>query len=275
MLKQRIITAVLLIPLVIWDILNLASPTLAWLLAIFVVLAAWEWAGICGWQRSVMRNGYALVIGLILFSSYGIWHDPQVGYLLLMVACLWWLIAGYWVFNYQRNQDKLPTAAIIKALLGLVILFPAWAALLILHEHDHYGKHWVVFLLVLIWIADSGAYFSGKRWGKLQLADKISPGKTWEGVWGALLVSFIVSVSYSILTTMSFLTGVVFMLLCLITVIASIVGDLLESTFKRQMGIKDSSQILPGHGGVLDRIDSLTSAAPVFVMGLILLGNRF
>jgi phosphatidate cytidylyltransferase len=273
MLKQRVITAVCLIPLVIWDILNFSSAMLAWLLAIFVVLAAWEWAGICGWQQLVMRNSYALIMGLILFESYGIWHDPQVGYLLLIMACLWWLIAGYWVFNYQRHQDKLPTSAVIKALLGFVILFPAWAALLILHEQDHYGKHWVVFLLVLIWVADSGAYFSGKRWGKFQLANKISPGKTWEGVWGALLMSFLVSVSYAILTAMSFVSSGFFMLLCLITVMASILGDLLESAFKRQMGIKDSSQILPGHGGVLDRIDSLTSAAPVFVMGLILLGN--
>ena len=106
MLKQRVITASWLIPLVIWDILNFSSATLAWLLAIFVVLAAWEWAGICGWQQLVMRNGYALIMGLTLFEGYGIWHQPQVGYLLLVVACLWWLIALYWVFNYQHHQDK-------------------------------------------------------------------------------------------------------------------------------------------------------------------------
>jgi phosphatidate cytidylyltransferase len=275
MLKQRVITALLLIPLVIWDILNFSSPTLAWLLAVFVVLAAWEWAGICGWHQLIWRNSYATVMGLTLFMIYGSWHDyPKVGNLLLITACLWWSIAFYWVLNYQRSHDRLPTSSLIKALLGFFILLPAWAALLILHEHDHYGKHWVVFLLVLIWAADSGAYFIGKRWGKFKLADKVSPGKTWEGVIGALLMSFLVSASYAILNAMSLMTVFFFMLLCSITVMASILGDLLESAFKRQMGIKDSSQILPGHGGVLDRIDSLTSAAPIFVMGLILLGNR-
>lgn len=273
MLKQRVITALLLIPLVIWDILNFSSPTLAWLLAVFVVLAAWEWAGICGWHQLIWRNSYAIIMGLTLFMSYGSWHDPQVSHLLLITACLWWSIAFYWVLNYQRNHDQLPTSSLIKASLGFFILLPAWAALLILHEHDHYGKHWVVFLLVLIWAADSGAYFIGKRWGKIKLADKVSPGKTWEGVIGALLMSFLVSASYALLNAMSLMTVLFFMLLCSITVMASILGDLLESAFKRQMGIKDSSQILPGHGGVLDRIDSLTSAAPIFVMGLILLGN--
>ena len=275
MLKQRVITALLLIQLVIWDILNFSSPTLAWLLAAFVVLAAWEWAGICGWQQLIWRNSYAIVMGLTLFMSYGSWHNyPKVGKFLLITACLWWSIAFYWVLNYQRSQDRLPTSSLIKALLGFFILLPAWAALLILHEHDHYGKHWVVFLLVLIWAADSGAYFIGKRWGKIKLADKVSPGKTWEGVIGALLMSFLVSASYALLNAMSLMTVLFFMLLCSITVMASILGDLLESAFKRQMGIKDSSQILPGHGGILDRIDSLTAAAPIFVMGLILLGNR-
>ncbi len=274
MLKQRVITALLLIPLVIWDILNFSSPTLAWLLAVFVVLAAWEWAGICGWHQLSWRNSYAVVMGLTLFMSYGSWHYPKVGNLLLITACLWWLIAFYWVLNYQRSYDQLPTSSLIKALLGFFILLPGWAALLILHEHDHYGRYWVVFFLVLIWAADSGAYFTGKRWGKIKLADKVSPGKTWEGVIGALLMSFLVSASYAILNAMSLMTVLFFMLLCSITVMASILGDLLESVFKRQMGIKDSSQILPGHGGVLDRIDSLTAAAPIFVMGLILLGNR-
>ncbi|NJO15427.1 MAG: phosphatidate cytidylyltransferase [Thioploca sp.] len=274
MLNQRVITALLLIPLVIWDILNFSSPTLAWLLAVFVVLAAWEWAGICGWHQLSWRNSYAVVMGLTLFMSYGSWHYPKVGNLLLITACLWWLIAFYWVLNYQRSYDQLPTSSLIKALLGFFILLPGWAALLILHEHDHYGRYWVVFFLVLIWAADSGAYFTGKRWGKIKLADKVSPGKTWEGVIGALLMSFLVSASYAILNAMSLMTVLFFMLLCSITVMASILGDLLESVFKRQMGIKDSSQILPGHGGVLDRIDSLTAAAPIFVMGLILLGNR-
>ena len=136
--------------------------------------------------------------------------------------------------------------------------------MVLLRDNPSYGSCYVLYLILIVWFADSGAYFAGKRWGQRKLADKVSPGKTLEGVAGALLMSSIVSLAYLFLESMSFL----FMLLCLFTVIVSILGDLFESLFKRQAGIKDSGQILPGHGGILDRIDSLTSAAPIFVMGL-------
>ncbi|MCK5662095.1 MAG: phosphatidate cytidylyltransferase [Thiotrichaceae bacterium] len=257
MLKQRLITAIILIPIIIWVLLTLPTQAFAGVIGIFVVLGAWEWAGLCGWK---MRMPYTIVLAMAL---YALWLQSHLMYIyIIYIACLWWLLALYWVWRYQKGDNLIPKSPFIKAILGFVILLPAWLALLILHEQ--YGGQSVLFLFVLIWAADSGAYFAGKRWGQRKLADKVSPGKTWEGVAGALLMSSIVSLAYLFLESMSFL----FMLLCLFTVIVSILGDLFESLFKRQAGIKDSGQILPGHGGILDRIDSLTSAAPIFVMGL-------
>ena len=271
MLKQRLLTAVLLIPIIIW-LLSLSSQILAGVMSVFVVLGAWEWGRLCGWHHPLARLAYAMVVGSALLAIYWFWHQSGMMYILL-AACLWWLLALHWVWRYQQGSDLMPKSPLIKGLSGLFILLPAWVALLVLHQQKPEGGQWVIFLLVLIWVADSGAYFVGKRWGQLKLADKISPGKTWEGVMGALLMSSVVSLGYALLKAMPLISLLLFIVLCLLTVMASILGDLLESLFKRQVGLKDSSQLLPGHGGVLDRIDSLTSAAPIFVVGLVLLGS--
>jgi phosphatidate cytidylyltransferase len=281
MLKQRLLTAIILIPLIVW-VLTLSSQMLACFMGIFVVLGAWEWAGICGWHSFILRGVYAMAVSLALLMLYllGNWElgieNWELIMTILLLALLWWLVALYWILRYQQGDSLIPTEPSIKALLGLFILLPAWLALLVLHGYDELeGGQWVLFLLVLIWAADSGAYFAGRQWGKIKLADRISPGKTWEGVAGALLTSSIVSLAFALFNSMSLMTLIFFMLLCLLTVMVSILGDLLESLFKRSVGIKDSGQILPGHGGILDRIDSLTSAAPIFVIGLITLGKIF
>lgn len=274
MLKQRLITASLLIPLILWMILNFSSLVLASMMGCFVIIAAWEWTGICELSTLVTRIIYVFFVLCSLFIIYKLLKDYTQGTIyLLSIINLWWLGSVYWLWRYQQGFDLIPRSRIIKSLLGLLILLPPWAALVILHQDTHYGGSWVIFLLVLIWTADTGAYFAGRRWGQMKLADKISPGKTWEGVVGGLLSSSAVTLSYALLQAMSLFKIVIFVTLCLLTVIVSIVGDLLESLFKRQVGLKDSSQFLPGHGGVLDRIDSLTAAAPLFVTGLILLGN--
>jgi phosphatidate cytidylyltransferase len=279
MLKQRILTAIILIPLIVW-VLTLSSQMLACFMGIFVVLGAWEWAGLCGWHSKMIRSVYAMAVTLALLMLYMLGNlefgigNFELIMTILLLALLWWLVALYWILRYQQGDSLIPTSSSIKALLGLFILLPAWVALLVLHGYEE-GGQWVLFLFVLIWAADSGAYFAGRQWGKIKLADRISPGKTWEGVAGALLTSSIVSLAFALFNSMSLMTLLFFMLLCLLTVMVSILGDLLESLFKRSMGIKDSGQILPGHGGILDRIDSLTSAAPIFMIGLITLGIMF
>ncbi len=261
MLKQRLITAAILIPLVIWVLLATSIQVLAGIMAIFVLIGAWEWAALCGWQTKLARSIYVIGVGSLLLASYWFWQ--YAAYTLIIASC-WWLLALYWTWQYQQERDLLPTNSIYKALLGLVILLPAWIALLLLREES---SQLLLFLFVLIWAADSGAYFAGKRWGKTKLANKVSPGKTLEGVAGALLMGLLIALSYILLQSLS----VIFILLCLFTILASILGDLVESMFKRQMSMKDSGNILPGHGGMLDRIDSLTSAAPIFIGGWMLL----
>lgn len=275
-LKQRLVTALLLIPLLVWEILYLPSLIFALILSIFIIIAAWEWAAICGWQTKWTRQGYATAVFFSLWLAYALLLQfPPGRFYLLLIGCLWWLLALRWVIYYQNgwHSNPIPQFPLTKALLGLFILLPAWASLVILHEER--GGQLVLFFMVLIWMADSAAYFSGKLWGKIKLADKISPGKTWEGLTGALISSVLIAGGYALFKIPSWLGILTFLSLCLITIFTSVLGDLLESLFKRQMGIKDSSQFLPGHGGMLDRIDSLTAAAPVFVLGIVVLGIKF
>jgi len=276
MLKHRLITAAILIPIVIWLILYAPSALFLGFISLVVIIAAWEWAKICGWQTAIPRYSYAFIITLTLIIIYYILQqqlfDPTLW--ILAVASLWWLIAFIWVWQYQHDNEMLPKNQWVKAGLGFIILLPAWLALIELHQHNS-GQS-VMFLLILIWAADSGAYFAGKYFGKIKLADKVSPKKTWEGVLGGIIVSEIIAFIYAyFIVAMPSNILIIFMLLCVVIVFVSILGDLLESLFKRQMGIKDSSHILPGHGGVLDRIDSLTSAAPLFLLGTIALGMLF
>lgn len=270
MLKQRIITASLLIPLVVWMVLETPSSLFAGLTGIFVILAAWEWANLCGWQTWQPRLGYALSFGLLLWLLHQL--AREILFILVSVACLWWLWALMWVGRYQFTSQISDSTNITKALQGILILLPAWGALYLLHQQTN-GQQLVLLLFILIWVADSGAYLVGRKWGKTKLADKISPGKTWEGVIGGLFISVGLVWLYLSLTTQ--VLSISFMLLCGLTVMASILGDLVESLFKRHAGVKDSSQLLPGHGGILDRIDSLTAATPVFVVGIVVLGKPF
>lgn len=171
------------------------------------------------------------------------------------------------VIRYQMNKSINLSSDIMKAIIGGVILIPAWLSLILIHLNTS-GVSLVLFLFFLIWLADSAAYFSGRKFGSKKLASNVSPGKSWEGVYGALSISLLFGASYAFYADMKFLVAVYFILLVFLTASFSILGDLVESMFKRMAGIKDSSNILPGHGGILDRIDSLTSAAPVFFAGL-------
>lgn len=264
MLKQRLITAAILIPLVVLGILGLPPLYFALLLALVVALAAWEWGGLLKWGTP-LRYGY---VGLLLVVLFGVQYLPVMW--VLLFALLGWLLAAIWVIGFPLGRF-LWSAAPVAALLGLFVLVPPWAALLAMR--DMMTPYMVLFLLTFIWLGDSAAYFAGRRWGKTQLAPEISPGKTWEGVYGALFAVAIYALAVQPWLAPQILPGL-FALLCLLTLLVSIIGDLFKSMFKRHAGVKDSGHLLPGHGGILDRIDSLTAAAPVFLLGLILLGQR-
>jgi phosphatidate cytidylyltransferase len=259
MLRLRVITALLLAPFVLAAIFFLPQKGMAVVLAVLVAAGAWEWSAFAGLTRSSAKLGYVVaVLALVAAIWFGAINKPQI---VLYAALTWWLVALCWVLMWPGAVNS-PSAAVA----GLLVLVPAWFALLQLHAHD---PQLMLFLLLLVVAADVGAYFAGRQFGRHKLAPRVSPGKTWEGVGGGVTGAAVIAVIGAAWLNMPFLA---FIGLCVLVVIASIVGDLTESLFKRHAGLKDSGTLLPGHGGVLDRVDSITAAAPIFLFGLQALG---
>jgi len=272
-LKQRILTALVLVPLVVAGVLGLGTWALGGVFAIVILLGGWEWAALTGLTRIPRRISYLAVLGLLMLVAAPL--VPADAPWLLGLALAGWLLAAGWVLAYQRAAGVRPTAPGVWPLrfIGIAVLLPPWIALVAIHGRGESGPWLVLFLLVLIWTADSGAYFAGRRWGRRKLASHVSPGKSWEGVAGGLVLGGIFAIVAGAGFGYTGSSQVGFVLLGLATVIVSVLGDLFESLIKRYGDVKDSGGLLPGHGGVLDRIDSLTAAAPFFAVGLAWLGG--
>lgn len=270
MLKQRILTAAVLIPGLLAALFLLQGSAFAAVLAVILLLGSWEWARLAGVNTPLPQAVYIATMGLVMWI---LWVSPARANLwqwLLLAAVLWWSLALVWIFRHRGDGGPgLP--GLLKFNLGYLVLLPAWVALVSLHSER--GPYWVMFLLVVIWVADSGAYFVGRAWGRNKLAPGVSPGKSVEGVYGGIAASMIPALGFGWL--FGYRGYELLALLGLVAVCAafSVVGDLFESLLKRQAGMKDSSRLIPGHGGVLDRIDSITSAAPWFVVGLAWIGG--
>lgn len=268
MLKQRVITASILAPLAIAAVLFLPTPMFAAVFALVFGIAAWEWAQLAGCSAQPARWGYGLLmVGLLAIA----WQMTPLPFLLL--AALWWVVALFVVLGYPANLSRWNFRP-LKLFLGVVVLLPAWLALVSLHAHESRNSL-ILFLFVLIWGADIGAYCFGKMFGRRKLAPNVSPGKSWEGVYGGLLTTTVAALVFGWVAGVSEpLHWFLLLLGTWVITAASVVGDLLESCLKREQGIKDSSRLLPGHGGVMDRIDSLTAAAPLFLLFLTLAGAQ-
>jgi phosphatidate cytidylyltransferase len=272
MLRQRVITALLLAPPFVVGFLWLPTWMVAVGLGAAMLLGAWEWAALVGWQTQVLRRYYMVFTAAMFGIGYVfITQDwPVLPVEILWLA--WWVIIIYWLVAYQRTgQANIPRSELIWGLIGQLLLVPMWASLIGLHSLPDQGPKLVISLLLIIWAADSAAFFSGRQWGRHKLASRISPGKTWEGCVGALAATIIIAYLCSLGMDLFVVQRWQFLLLSLVTVIFSITGDLFESLAKRIAGVKDSSSLLPGHGGILDRIDSLTTGAPIFLLGISLL----
>ncbi len=264
-LRKRIVTAVVLAVALLAVLLWLPAWATVAVATLLVLAGAWEWSAFARLAaQPALRAAYVLLIALLLYGAFRFSASVQGRDLLLAVAVLWWLAALLWIALAPQRVTVWAAAAA-----GVLSLVPSWLALVRLRLVVPHGAQWTLFLLLLIWVADIGAFFCGRRFGRLRLAPEVSPGKTWEGVLGGTAVSALVAVAGSVWFRIPL---VVFLPLCLAAVGFSIVGDLTESLLKRFAGIKDSGHVFPGHGGVMDRIDSLTGAAPVLLLGLTLMG---
>ena len=264
MLKQRVITALVIAPIVLALVFFAPGWLFAAVMLAMALVGAWEWSALTGSLDRNSRLGLVALFGLLALG--GGWLEERLPYpaaLLLysVVALAWWLFSLLWVAAW-----RIEFARSIKIICGVLTLLPALAAVLALRNSSPW---YLLILLLLTSAADIGAYFAGRAFGRHKLAPLVSPGKTWEGVaGGVVLVSLLAAVASHWLPTAS----LPFILICIAVALLSVVGDLSESLFKRQAGMKDSGTLFPGHGGLLDRVDSLTAAAPLFWLGTFWLG---
>jgi phosphatidate cytidylyltransferase len=258
MLKTRVITSVISL-LALGVILFVIPPRATEVVIGLLVLAgAWEWSGFLGLKSSVVRALYVLLIAVLCAVPYVV---PDVAVIVLQIAFAWWLVAFVWAMLFPT-----PIPAAVRWVCGALVLVPLFTALVMLFRD---GPLYLLFALLIVWAADAGAYFAGKRFGRVKLAPSISPGKTWEGVIGGLAIVMVLAFAVGRWAEVSVGVLVPF---CLAVAGISIVGDLTVSMFKRTAGVKDSGKLFPGHGGVLDRVDSVAAAAPLFTLGIGWLG---
>ncbi|VFP87638.1 phosphatidate cytidylyltransferase [Candidatus Erwinia haradaeae] len=284
MLKLRLITSCILIPIVIAGLFLCSLPWFAVIMIVISMLAAWEWTALSGIVSFKKRVSMTLLFGLIIFI-YTLSLMFELEWILswfnliniLQVSLIWWTIATLLVLFYPSSALFWPTSYLLRLIFGVLTLLPFFCGMLFLRQYnyvvDHHAGSWLIlYLMLLIWGMDSGAYLCGKMFGKHKLLPRVSVGKTWEGLFGGLLTAG--CVFYFLYLFIPFRISFSSLFVCsLSAVLISIFGDLTESMFKRAAGIKDSSNLIPGHGGVLDRIDSLTAAIPIFAsLQLLLVG---
>lgn len=256
MLALRILTALVLAPLFLAGLFLLPPGGFALFLGAFLLLGAWEWAGLCGFDAAGRTAGGLLLAALAGGAWWGGLQDAVV-----FVGCGAWLLMAVAVVRFPAGR-RLWERPVVRALAGVVLLLAAWSGLTLLQGRA--GGPWLVlWTMLLVWGADIGAYFAGRAFGRRKLAPAVSPGKTVEGLAGGALAALLLSAAMA--AAAGFGSGAIPAVAAasLLVIAASVVGDLLESLVKRVAGVKDSGTLLPGHGGVLDRIDAVLAAAPV------------
>ncbi len=262
MLLHRVLTAVPLALAVIWLILYQPSSNLLFVLLPVSFVCGHEWARLAGVQSALMQLIYAVL--LAVFSWLCVSYLYQYVYILLLLASVWWFAILFFL-KKAKPELKQSLFSPAKLLVAFWVVPSSMIAMYVIHGMDR-GAEWLLYSMMLVWIADTGAYFSGKKFGKNKLAPNVSPGKTIEGLWGALLASSIYSALAAYYFNLPNQQFLLLMGLSLMLTIMSVVGDLYESFLKREAGIKDSGRILPGHGGILDRVDGLLPVMPLFVV---------
>ncbi|EKO3571950.1 phosphatidate cytidylyltransferase [Vibrio metschnikovii] len=275
-MKQRIITALLLAPLVIAGIFWLPQSGFILALGVVTLLGLWEWTQFVSSSSRYLALLPGLVVGAIsywlLVPQLSVLSALQpMHYAILVIGSLWWIVASGLAITYPKSRACWENSNVVRHLFGVLTLLPFfWSVIFLRSEHivfdSYHGAKLVLYVCLIVWAADSGAYFSGKSFGKRKMAPAVSPNKTIEGLVGGVIAAMLVGWLCASWFNIQFASTTIMLLTILVTVVISVLGDLVESMFKRVSGIKDSSKIIPGHGGILDRVDSLTAAFPVFAL---------
>ena len=289
MTRTRVLAALVMAPAAIAAIVLLSTPWLAALAALALLLGLWEWLKLAGVEDTLPRIvlvglNLSLMVLLVWASRDAAGINPALFQIVTLVGALAWLLAPLWLWRPGFTAADRPWARAFKLAAGTVAVLPAWAALCLLHSGNFaslaglpeagggHGPRWLLAALALVWAADSGAYFAGRHLGRRKLAPTISPNKTVEGAVGGLLAGVAVAIGLGLWAGAGSAQLPALALVAALAVAVSIVGDLVESLLKRQAGVKDSGHLIPGHGGILDRIDGVLAAVPVFVVGKEILG---
>jgi phosphatidate cytidylyltransferase len=278
MTRTRILAALVMAPLAIAAILLLPTQWLMALVAVIFLVGLWEWLKLAGIDDTLHRT--VLLVANVALMAGIVWAgrgSVELLQLTTLLGAAGWLAALAWLRSFDFASGSEPWMRAVKIGAGTLAVVPAWCALALIHKQGHM---WLLTALVIVWAADAGAYFAGRQWGGkwfggCRLAPRISPNKTLEGLAGGLLTAIVFGLLLAAWAGMKLTQIPVMTLLIVVAALFSVVGDLLESLLKRHAGVKDSSHLIPGHGGALDRIDSVLSTLPVFAIGMdLLLGLR-
>ncbi|RXR08396.1 phosphatidate cytidylyltransferase [Pseudoxanthomonas composti] len=285
MTKTRVIAALIMAPLAIAAILLLSTPWLAALAAAVFLIGLWEWFRLAEIDDTLPRTvllllNLVLMVLLVWASRASSGFSPALFQLIVLAGVAWWVVALLWLKFFHFASDHQTYARVFKLAAGTLAIVPAWAALCLLHSNNFDGvglrdiraHTWLLTALAVVWAADSGAYFAGRAFGKHKLAPRVSPNKTIEGLVGGVIAGILAGIGFGLLAGVETAKLPALIAVTVVTVLFSVEGDLFESLLKRHVGAKDSGNLIPGHGGVLDRIDGVLAALPVFVLGKELLG---
>lgn len=277
MTRTRLLAALVMAPLAIAAILLLPTEWMVALAAVLFLAGLWEWFDLAEIDDTLARTvllvaHLGLMVAIVWASRSSIGPTLVLFQLASVIGVIWWLLALIWLGRYQFASDHDTHARVFKLAAGALSVIPAWGALAWIHASTPNGHRWLLVALAIVWAADTGAYFAGRKFGKHKLAPRVSPNKTVEGLLGGVVAGIAIGLAVALFAGAAPAQLPAVALVALAAVLFSVVGDLFESLLKRHAGVKDSGDLIPGHGGILDRVDGVLAALPVFALGKAVLG---
>ncbi|OGT43709.1 MAG: hypothetical protein A3F13_07120 [Gammaproteobacteria bacterium RIFCSPHIGHO2_12_FULL_40_19] len=263
MLITRIITALILIPLILTATLWMSPIYFSLITCVLILVGAWEWSHLIGLTKNISRIFYVVCVAVGCFFAAFVPENVT-----LMIAAVIWIWAFFAIVSYQQKGSGAGFQyPVVRSFVGFIVLIATWVSIVTLKTDPDLGPNWLIIVMLTIWAADVGGYFAGRAFGKQALCSLVSPKKTWEGFVGGMVFSVIVAAVSGLFLSLSLPHYFAFLGLALVTALFSVVGDLSVSLLKRMTGIKDSGKFFPGHGGMLDRLDSIAAGMVIFVLG--------